>query len=112
MPIKNPNSIRNKIHSSFDKSLFSSAAFETEIRSLSSDYPSSVSTNAYMYTSTIQELNRKYSNLGLNSLIKAPVDAGFRPLNLKSFFGSSIALQNGSRLLAEDSSALLLQPSN
>tara|TARA_R110001592_G_scaffold334993_2_gene619534 strand:- start:2594 stop:2917 length:324 start_codon:yes stop_codon:yes gene_type:complete len=107
--MKNIRLLQDEIHTSFDKSLFETRTFDAKISSLSTDHPISHRNDSHMYTHIVQELNRKYHFFGLDSFIQIPVDAGFRPVNLTSFFAGSISLENGSRLLSEDSSLLLLE---
>jgi hypothetical protein len=110
--MENPNILRNEIHTSFNTGLFGSGIFDARIISLTTGYPISDSQNLHMYSHIIQELNRKYSDFGFNSKIETPIDAGFRPLNVQSFFTDSILLEDGYKLLTEDLFTLVLEQSN
>ena len=118
--------LEKEIHSTFNPSNFSGGIFESKLVEISTYYPYQDSENYNSFVHAIQELNKKYDNLGLAGRIIPPIDAGFRPLNLDDFFGDlptpgvpdyleledgfTILLENGGRIeLQQDEAAIDLE---
>ena len=113
--------LRHDIHSSSDINFFATGGYDAEISSLFESFPTGDSQNLHMYSHVIQELNKKYQQLGLSHKIRQPVDAGLRPLSFHNFFnqqsqsdnqsdGLSYLQPGGSSYLQPDGVSLYKQP--
>tara|TARA_R110001592_G_scaffold131527_1_gene345546 strand:+ start:6703 stop:7062 length:360 start_codon:yes stop_codon:yes gene_type:complete len=114
---ENPNLLRSEIKGTSDRGLLAGGHFESRITALGAIYPIEETQNFHMFSKIIQELNRKLDQYGLYSNIIEDTDAGFRPLNLSSFFGETVSvnypdflqLQSNEFLLQQDGFRLILE---
>jgi len=90
MSSENPNELRSEIHSTSDTGILTEGTLESRVTALSSVYSIGDSQNFHMFSHIIQELNRKLDQFGLTRQIIQPIDAGFRPLSVESFFAEKL----------------------
>ena len=108
--------LRHDIHSSSDIDFFATGGYDAKVSSLVDSFSTGDSQNLHMYAHVIQELNKRYEQLGLSNKVCQPVDAGLRPLNFNNFFNqqsessSQPANQSDGLSYLQPGGSLYLQP--
>ena len=108
---ENPNLLRSEIHHTFNSGVLGSGTIDAQIFGLEEIYPVTGNNpqNTAMFIDVMQEFNRKLDKFGLNRSVGSPIDAGFRPLDVSSFFAPDLGLEGGDKILQENSFKILLE---